>query len=93
MNPAQPLSNATGGACASDSLNVPPRKSMAAVTPARLHSRSFLQLRVPTLSCLGQRMHTSRLFKCSQSASVFKCLESLTHSDHAKDGGPSWRST
>ena len=52
MNPAQPLSNATGGACASDSLNVPPRNSMATVTPARLHSRSFLQHCVPTLSTL-----------------------------------------
>ena len=56
MNPAQPLSNATGGECVSDNLNVPPRNSMAAVTPPRLHSRSFLQHRAATQSCLGSRM-------------------------------------
>ena len=52
MNPAQPLSNATGGECVSANLNVLPRNIMAAVTPARLHSNSFLQHCVPTLSSL-----------------------------------------
>ena len=73
MNPAQPLSNATGGECASDSLKVPPRNSMAAVTPARLHSKSFLQHCVPTGWSVWQRMTASGLTQqLSNAADVYR---------------------
>ena len=47
--PGHPLSSATGGELSSESLKAPPRNSMAAVTPTRLHSSSFLEQEIRDL--------------------------------------------
>ncbi len=41
-NAGHSLSSATGGEFISASLNAPPRNSIAAVTPTKLHNSSFL---------------------------------------------------
>ena len=56
-NAGHSLLSPTGGECVSASLNAPPRKSMAAVTPTRLHSSSFLKHK----ACLGTQQDWGRL--------------------------------
>ena len=50
--PGHPLFSATGGELSSESLKAPPRNSMAAVTPTRLHSSSFLEQDIKDLKNL-----------------------------------------